>query len=559
MTKDNELFNIAQYLPEMAQRYPFRKAVVFPHSRDKMGRRSYTHLTFQDLNAESDRYAHGLVSSGITRGTRVLLMVKPSLEFISLTFALFKTGAVPILIDPGMGRTRLLECIRNVSPEAVVGIPMVHVARQAYRKYFKSVKINLVIGGKMPLLAKSLEKLSPPTATPFQIADTTRSSPAAILFTTGSTGPAKGVLYEHGMFDAQVALLQKVYGFEHGEVDLAGLPVFALFDVALGMTCVIPDMDPTRPAHVDPLLIIEAVHDQGVTTSFGSPAIWKRVGEYCTKHHIALPSMRRILMAGAPVPGDLIGMFKHIIPNGDVHTPYGATEALPVSSISGAEVTGGTWARSREGFGTCVGKAVPGVTVKIIRILDEPLPEWLDDLDLRPNKIGEIVVHGPMVTETYYNRDDATAKAKIHRRNGVWHRMGDIGYLDDQDRLWFCGRKGHRVITPEETLFTVPCEAIFNRHPKVFRSALVGIGPAERKTPVIIIEPGPGHYPKTTHLKKNFAGELLEIAAAYPHTEGIEHVLFHPSFPVDIRHNAKIFREKLAVWADGKLKGLGRI
>ncbi len=549
----NKNFNIAEFLPRMAASNPFQKAVIFPGDRDRHGRRSYTHFTFKQLDAECDRYAFGMTRAGICKGTRVLLMVKPSLEFIALTFALFKTGAVPILIDPGMGRKRLLECIGDVSPEAVVGIPLVHLVRQFFRRPFRSSRINLVVGGKAPFLARDLEKLSPPITKPFTIADTTRSSTAAILFTTGSTGPAKGVIYEHGMFGAQVTLLRETYQFQPGEVDLAGLPVFALFDVALGMTCVVPDMDPTRPAQVNPLNIVEAIQDHGVTNSFGSPAIWKQVVPYCRQNGIRLPSVKRILMSGAPVPGDLIRDFKGVLPNGDIYTPFGATESLPVTSISGEEIVNQTYPLSREGFGTCVGRAVPGVTLKIMAITDEPVSEWLNSLELGPNKVGEIVVKGPMVTRAYDNREKATAEAKIRQGEETWHRMGDVGYLDSGGRLWFCGRKGHRVMTASGPLYTVPCEAIFNRHPAVFRSALVGVGKWGKQVPVIVIEPHPERFPEAEDAKNNLSRELLHLASAYPHTSDFRYVLFHRSFPVDIRHNAKIFRQKLAIWAEKRI------
>jgi len=547
----SSFFNIAKYLPESAEKYPDKKAVVFSSTKKSKGKKST--LTYAQLNLECDRYAYGLNDAGIKMGMKVLLMVRPSPEFIALTFALFKTGAVPVLIDPGMGVNRLLDCINDVQPDAVIGIPAAHIVRIFTPRYFKSVKINIVVGPDLFFLGKSLEKISPIINKTYVCAETKYSSPAAILFTSGSTGPAKGVMYEHGMFGAQVELLKKVYDFKPGEVDLPGLPVFALFDVAFAMTCVVPDMDPARPAKVDPKKIVQAVQDYNVTTSFGSPAIWKRVSTYCNDNNIKLPSVKRILMAGAPVSGELIRKTKNVIPEGDVHTPYGATESLPVSSISGSEILNETFVETRKGKGICVGHPVPGVNVKIIKILDGAISNLTDDLLLSAGEVGEIIVKGLSVTKSYYLKEAATKNSKIIDQEALWHRIGDVGYIDSTGRIWFCGRKDHSVVAEKESLFTIPVEAVFNCHKNVYRSALVGTGEKGRQKPVIVIEPENGFFPASKKSEEKFKNELLKLSSPYVHCQLIKDVLFHKSFPVDIRHNAKIYREKLAQWAEERV------
>jgi acyl-CoA synthetase (AMP-forming)/AMP-acid ligase II len=327
-------------------------------------------------------------------------------------------------------------------------------------------------------------------------------------------------------------------------MDLPTFPLFALFGVALGMTCVIPDMDPTRPAEVDPTRLIQNIKKYNITTSFGSPALWNTVSKYCLEKNVQLPTLKRILMAGAPVPGSLLERFDRILsPEALIHTPYGATEALPVAVISHREVVDETWKQTREGKGTCVGKAVNGLTLKIIKISDEAIAEWDDSLELPQGSIGEVVVQGPWVTRQYFNLDNATRMAKIQDGESFWHRMGDVGYLDESNRLWFCGRKSHRVQTADGTLFTIPCEAIYNTHEQVKRSALVGVGPAGNQTQMIVIE-AEGAIDKNT-----LTEELLTLGASHSITRSIQKVLYHPSFPVDIRHNAKIGREQLTSWA----------
>jgi acyl-CoA synthetase (AMP-forming)/AMP-acid ligase II len=254
------------------------------------------------------------------------------------------------------------------------------------------------------------------------------------------------------------------------------------------------------------------------------------------------------------VPPHVLQRIKAAIPaDGDIHTPYGATEALPVASISATEVLGDTAARSQQGAGTCVGRRFPGMTWRVIRIDDGPIASIEAADVLPPGQIGELIVQGPVVTRQYVTRREANALHKIRDGESFWHRMGDLGWLDEQDRFWFCGRKSHRVRTAQGEMYTVPCEAIFNRHPQVYRSALVGIGPVGQQRPVIVIEAWPDRRPRSEAERNTLCDELRGLGRAYLHTRPIEDFLLHRAMPVDIRHNAKIFREQLAVWAAAKL------
>lgn len=531
-----------------------RPAVVIARSRGPGGRAIYASITFGELEALSNRYANGLTAAGLRRGMRTLVMVRPGLEFVGLIFALFKMGTVPVLIDPGMGVGRMLECVAAVDLHAFIGVPAAQVLRTLRRRAFRTVRHTVTVGRRWFWGGPTLEGLAREADDTFTPVETGSNETAAILFTSGSTGPAKGVVYEHGMFEAQVRMIQAHYGIEPGEIDLPGFPLFALFSPAMGMTSVFPEVDPTRPARVDPAKIVEAIHDHQVTNTFGSPALWKRVAEYCVDRGIKLPSLRRVLIAGAPVPGAVIEKMHRVLDErADVHTPYGATEALPVSSVSGREVRRDCREASRSGAGTCVGHPLPGVTQRFIRITDEVIDTWSDDLPIPDGEPGEIAVSGPVVTREYFGLPQATALAKIKEGARVWHRMGDIGYSDEQGRTWFCGRKAHRVVTQHRAMFSVPCEAIFNEHPEVYRSALVGVGRPGAHRPVIIIEPEPGKFP-TGKRTRVFRDELLALARASQLTAGIDTVLFHRSLPVDVRHNAKINREELASWASRKLR-----
>lgn len=545
--RDSQIVNIAAHLPEMARRQPDTKAIIFPK-----GKRS---MTFAELNALSDRIARGLIANGIRSGVRTVLMVTPSPEFFALTFALFKVGAVPVLIDPGLGIKNLKKYFAEAEPHAFIGIPKAHIARLLFGWGKETLRSFVTVGPRLFWEGTTLERIIEENGddSPFIPAPTRAEDVAAILFTSGSTGVPKGAVYNHGNFTAQVNALQQVYGIAPGEIDLPTFPLFALFAPALGMTAVIPEMDFTRPGSVDPRKIVGAIHEYGVTTMFGSPALINRVGRYGVEHQVKLPTLRRAISAGAPVPAQVLERFTSLLnPGVQVFTPYGATEALPVCSIGSGEILGETRKITDAGGGVCVGRPVEGIRLEIIQITDDPIYTWHESLRVPTGKIGEIVVQGDQVTRGYYNRPESDHASKIvdPETGSFFHRMGDLGGLDEEGRVWFCGRKSHRVETEAGPLFTIPCEAVFNTHPAVFRSALVGVGEPGALQPVVCIELEKDAKADQGRVRE----ELLALAQEHIHTHAIKTFLFHPSFPVDIRHNAKIFREKLAVWAAEKLK-----
>lgn len=551
----SETVNIANRLREMAVRFPQQDAVIEPIKTNSHGNVEYRKLTFAELDALTDQIAAGFLRQGFQPGMKLVLFVPFSIDFIALTFALFKAGAVIVLIDPGMGKTNIFRCLEEVDPDGFVAVPMVHAARLMYRRKFPRARFNVSSKFWMPGTVATLKTLKRTPADTFQTAATKRDDLAAVIFTSGSTGPPKGVAYEHGMFDAQVEMIQNYYGIQSGEVDLPGFPMFGLFNAAMGVTTVIPDMDPTRPADVDPQKILTAINDQQVTQAFGSPAFWNRVGRYCDQHQIKLPTLNRALSAGGPVPVHVLRRVQNALtkPNAEMSTPYGATESLPVASISGTVVLNRTAAATRIGKGTCVGRRFPGVDVKIISISDKEIQSIEDIEELPTGEIGEIIVRSPSVTREYFQRPEATRMAKIPDGDRFWHRIGDVGYFDDEGLLWFCGRKAHIVEVDGKRHFSVCCEAIFNEHEKIYRSAIVGLGDKPNQKAVLIAEPEVGEFPEDEAAQQRLVEELKELGQANPLTQKITTVLLHPALPVDTRHNVKINREALAIWASDQL------
>jgi acyl-CoA synthetase (AMP-forming)/AMP-acid ligase II len=547
----SETCNIASALVSQAEQQGDNIAIHYPLGK-RGGHVQYRSASYAALNELSDNYAHGLIEYGIGRGIRTALMLTPGLDFFAMFFALFKAGAVPVLIDPGIGTRPLKTCLDEARPEAFIGVTKAQIARKLLG-WAPGVKL-VTAGPKLGwggLSTGQLRKLGQRSSGGV-LANTQPEEMAALLFTSGSTGIPKGVVYRHRHFISQVKMLQSTFDIRPGEVDLPTFPPFALFDPAMGMTTVVPFMDPTRPAKADPHLLVQTIERYGVTNIFGSPALLNVLGRHTESQDIHLPSVRRVISAGAAMPVNTVRRLqKTLSHDAGVFTPYGATECLPVASVSGAELNEEVEQRTAAGEGTCVGHPVEPNRVRIIPVNDNIVESFADTMELPVGITGEIVVNGPTTTDSYWQRHEQTQLAKITDSDGeTWHRMGDAGYFDTEGRLWYCGRKSQRVVNEHVILFTDQIEAIFNVHPEVARTALVGIGTSGRQTPVLCVEllNHPGN-----HRRERIRIDLLQLGRNNAATSTIQQILFHKAFPVDIRHNAKIGREKLAAWALGQL------
>ena len=554
--------NIAAALAEVAERQPDDIAIRCPTGVDRQGRVEYgVQMTYAELERDSNDVARGLLALGLTRGRRCALMVKPSPELFVCMFALFKAGVIPVLIDPGIDKRALKQCLAEAAPLGFIGIALAHWARRLLGWARGSIVHTVVVGRRWGIGGFSLRAvrhLGQGRNDP--LCHTEADETAAILFTSGSTGVPKGVIYRHRHFLAQVELLGRAFGIQPGGVDLPTFPPFALFDPALGLTSVIPDMDPTRPARANPEKLVDAIERFGVTQMFGSPALIDRLSRHGARTGTRLSHLRKVLSAGAPVPPDVVERMQRMLPDdAEIWTPYGATECLPVAVIEGRELAE-TREATEQGAGTCVGRPVEPNVVRIIRTVDGPIGRWSDVEELPPGEVGEITVAGPTATECYWARASVTTAAKIHEALGesleddgvrVVHRMGDLGWFDEQGRLWFCGRKSQRVETVEGARYTEQVEPIFNADPRIRRSALVGVGAPGRAKPVLCIELA---EPVRGAARRALFADLRRKADRFEHTRNLRAFLLHPGFPVDIRHNAKIGREKLAQWASKRLR-----
>ncbi|MGP3691584.1 AMP-binding protein [Streptomyces sp. IBSNAI002] len=590
--------SVAGWLERNARAFPDKPAVIHPTGDGEGG---YATLTYGELQQTVEELARGFLRAGITRGTKTVLMAPPGPELFALCFALFRVGAVPVVVDPGMGVRRMLHCYRAVGAEAFIGPPLAQLVRVLGRRTFAAVRVPVTLGRRRLGRGHTVAALRATPATAVNAAGRAAAPTGGddllmIGFTTGSTGPAKGVEYTHRMALSIAGRIAAVHGRTRDDVSLVTLPFYGVLDLVYGSTLVLAPLAPARVAQADPAKLVDALERFRVTTMFASPALLRNLAGHLTGAAVRgrhpLPDLRCVVSGGAPVPDAVVAALRGVLDEkARIHVTYGATEVLPITSIEAAEILGddaghdgpagrdghdrhdgrpadgrpahghlpgGTAARSAAGEGTCVGRPVPGTRVLIARVTDGPLARLDSTTALPAGRVGEILVHGDSVSPRYHRAPDADAAHKVteERPDGeaprLWHRTGDLGRLDDEGRLWFCGRAAQRVRTAYRDLHTVRCEGVFNAHPLVRRTALVGIGPAGRQHPVVCVEleTGTDGPPLDGAAWAELAAELRTMAEAHAPTTGLQDFLRHPGFPVDVRHNAKIGREELARWAE---------
>jgi olefin beta-lactone synthetase len=553
--------SFATRLHENAAKFPEKPAFII-----RKNKFSWKTITYRQLAERSDQLLRGLIALNLQPGTRVVLMTPPSADFFALVFALLDLGIVPIMIDPGIGLRNVAICLEVAQPEAYFGSLLTQAIRVLCGWGRNSLQVKLGISdvlsaAKANNLSLSSNKYFSSTnlfqSNGFLQKDICHTLPleaeAAIIYTSGSTGLPKGVIFSQANFKAQIEMLYNALHLKGNEIDLPAFPLFALIDCLLGVTAVIPDMRFPRPSKVDPANIVDAIQTHHVDTMFVSPAALVRITHYGRSQKLNLASLKKVITAGAPTPAEVQEQFISLLaPEAELFGIYGSTETLPVTFINSREVLSETRYLSEQGAGVCLGSPVIGAHVRIIPISDDAIPEWSESLEVPTGTVGEITVKGGAVTERYVGNRQASCLAKICDIDGkIIHRMGDLGYFDSQGRLWYCGRKSHRIVTPNGTLYTESVEGIFNAHPNIYRTALVGVDRTGSVEPVLWVELNPADR----HINQNrLIIELLKLAQAHEMTNAIKTILFHPAFPTDVRHNSKIIREDLADQAKTRLK-----
>ncbi len=511
---------------------PDKPAIIYFSKR----MRGWKRITYRSLFDQTQRFISGLQACSLTPGAVAVMMIPPSAEFFPFALALLKFGIVPVVFDPAIGLKKISEVIAESKPEIYFGTWLTHTLRILFGWGRDSIKHSLTVEKVKSRRSKIVP--SPIVHDP--------SSAVAIIYTSGSTGLPKGAVYTSANFSAQLELLQNTFRLSADEIDLAAFPLYALIDILLGVTSVIPDISFPVPGKTDPQKTISAIQRFNVTNMFASPVVLEILADEArhSPYH-KLPSLKRVITAGAPATIRLQEKFRLLL---DDHTDlfgiYGATETLPIAKVESREVFA-VKEKTAHGAGICLGKPIEGVTVRIIPITDEPIAEWRESLEVESNAAGEITVQSLATTRAYLHREEADRLSKIKFGDEIIHRMGDVGYFDEEGRLWYCGRKSHRVVTKDGVMFTEQIENIFNAHPRVKRTALV----EENRKPVLWVE----LERRAGSNKDKIIGELREMAKSHRQASQIETFLFMKRFPTDARHNSKIIREELKALAEKRL------
>ncbi len=551
----DDIFNLADIALEVSRTDPERIAVIEPNGHNGDGARRYRRYTYRELSADAESVAVGLRDIGIAERTRTVFMVPPSYGACVIGLALTRVGATTVWIDPSVGYLNVAERLRRLDIEAFVGVPLAHLGRVCFGWGPRLLSKSVVVGSPGFMGGHTIESLRRPAPLAPQPPRVEAGDAAAIMYTTGSTGPAKPALYRHRNMCNIFRLVHRTWRFAEYDgipVDMPVFPAFFTVGLSAGGTVVVPPIDFVRqsPARVDARALVEVINDCGVQTLFASPVILDKLARL-QREGVTAKSLHTVVGGGAPMYAETIGPLRAMI-DGEVNADYGATEALPATEMRGDEALAETYAQTSRGAGLCVGRPFAGVELKIVEITNGPIATLADVRELAAGEIGEILVRGPHVSPEYADDRASTVKNKVIGADGaVWHRLGDAGYLDPQGRLWCCGRVGHKLDLASGPMFPLLCEPIFDAHPRVRRSGLVGVETFGAVTPVICVElvDGATRGDDLPALRE----ELLRLAADHPTTSAIRHVLFHSRLPVDPRHNSKIERPALARWASTRL------
>ncbi|HEY9856400.1 MAG TPA: AMP-binding protein, partial [Stenomitos sp.] len=470
--------NVFRYLSHWAQTVPDQAAIVMPGKSRPDGSLTYEQLSFAELEGRVNRLAAALKARGLERGDRVVVMIPMSVELYTLLLALLKMAVIIVFIDPWVGLDQIKRCIELTEPKAFAGIPLIQLLARS-TGILKPIPMRLTARGQARFGELQLESLMNEAAPPVETERVEPDTTALITFTTGSTGTPKGANRTHGFLVAQHLALSREMGLVPGEVDLTTLPIFVLNNLAAGVTSVLPRMNQSKPSSVDPAVIVRQIQDYGPSTAVGSPAYWLPIATYCLDQGLQLPTIRSLFTGGGPVPPGLLEKLRQLLPNGQACIGYGSTEAEPIAIIGADEVCDETGRQTEAGRGNCVGHLAPGIELKVIRIVPGPVTlgaEGWHDLALPPGAIGELVVTGDHVGKDYYRNPEAVRENKIRDPEGrIWHRLGDVGYLDEKGRIWLVGRVNNVVTRGSKAIYPIQAEAIAHQLPFIEKAALVGL------------------------------------------------------------------------------------
>jgi len=508
-------------------------------------------VTFAELDADVRLVAAGLSASGILKGDRVALLVPPGIDLTVCLYACWRIGAIVVIADAGLGAGGMSKALKSAAPTYLIGVTRAMAASRSLRWPGKRISVDEMAPARRRALGvwatlDDIRGRGEGHALPEPPSD---SDVAAVVFTSGATGPAKGVTYRHHQAQAQRDALMNVYAIGPDDRLVAAFAPFALYGAAMGIPSVVPDMEVTAPGTLRAGALAGAVAAIDATLVFASPAALNNVVATATdltpSMRVALSAVRLLMSAGAPVPAAVLRGVAALVPNAELHTPYGMTEVLPVADISLVEIEA-----AGPGNGVCVGFPIEGVEVAISPLDDDG--RATGPLTSDHSVAGEVCIRAPHTKDDY---DKLWVTQHASSQPAGWHRSGDIGHFDTAGRLWIEGRMIHIITTAEGVVTPVGVEHAVEAVHGVARAAAVGVGPSGAQVLVVVI--ALESRPRRPKLADETLADQVRAAVAVD----VAAVLTVSDLPVDKRHNSKIDRTAIAVWAGailagGRLRGL---
>jgi acyl-coenzyme A synthetase/AMP-(fatty) acid ligase len=510
-------------------------------------------VTFGELDELVQRTAEGLFGTGgVKVGDRVAVMIPPGVDLAIALYACWRMGAVPVLIDGGLGPAQMGAAMKVAHPNHLIGIRRALAAARTLRWPGRRIAVEPThrVARRLLGVEHDLASLQDAPSVPLPAVDP--DAEAAVVFTSGATGPSKGVRYSAARIDTQIRTLVEQYNISADDSLVAAFAPFALYGPAMGIPSTVPDMDVSSPGTLTAATLLDAVEAVDASLVFASPAailsVLETLDELGARDRTALDHVRLLLSAGAPVPGHVLrAAVDRLVPNAAVHTPYGMTECLPVADIDLVSLES-LGPDALHHLGVCVGMPVDSVELLIDPLDELGVPTGLPTSE--PGLLGEVRVRAAHQRLGYDRLWHTTHLASP--ADGT-HATGDIGTIDADGRLWIGGRTGHVIRTATGPVAPTPIERAVDMLDGIRRSAAVGVGPAGAQVVVVIAETNDaGRRPCQSSLDR-----IDRIRAAVAEATGLDVAacLEVPSLPVDRRHNSKIDRTHLADWATGVLEG----
>lgn len=510
-------------------------------------------VTFGELDELVQRTAEGLFGTGgVQVGDRVAVMIPPGVDLAIALYACWRMGAVPVLIDGGLGPAQMGAAMKVAHPNHLIGIRRALAAARTLRWPGRRIAVEPThrVARRLLGVEHDLASLQDAPSVPLPAVDP--DAEAAVVFTSGATGPSKGVRYSAARIDTQIRTLVEQYNISADDSLVAAFAPFALYGPAMGIPSAVPDMDVSSPGTLTAATLLDAVEAVDASLVFASPAailsVLETLDELGARDRTALDHVRLLLSAGAPVPGHVLrAAVDRLVPNAAAHTPYGMTECLPVADIDLVSLES-LGPDALHHLGVCVGMPVDSVELLIDPLDELGVPTGLPTSE--PGLLGEVWVRAAHQRLGYDRLWHTTHLASP--ADGT-HATGDIGTIDADGRLWIGGRTGHVIRTATGPVAPTPIERAVDMLDGIRRSAAVGVGPAGAQVVVVIAETSDaGRRPRQSSLDR-----IDRIRAAVAEATGLDVAacLEVPSLPVDRRHNSKIDRTRLADWATGVLEG----